>query len=372
MTDVAPTIMYVITDLEVGGVPLHLHRLAPAMRDRGYSPSVVSLAPPGPVSRMLQKDGIPVDSCHACCGWDFRVVPRLARLIGSRRPDIVHALLFHANVAARFAAPRGGIPVSRLLCEIQTVEVERKWHLTVDRWTQSRCHLTIGNSPSVIEHLATQGGMDRQRLRLVRGGIDPTRIISAASLDHSALGIDEKTPIVFWSGRLDPVKGLDHLVNAFRLLSADNHAVLLLAGDGEMKKTILEHIDRLGLADRVLLLGTRNDVPSLLKSADLYVLPSRTEGLPNALLEAMVAGCPIVTTDVPGCRDLIRHEETGLLVPCGDVAALAAAMHRLLDDRDMALRLGRRAAEEVIDKWHIDSTYEAYAALYEETLAGPA
>ena len=138
-----------------------------------------------------------------------------------------------------------------------------------------------------------------------------------------------------------------------------------------MKKSILEHIDRLGLRDRVLLLGTRNDVPSLLKSADLYVLPSRTEGLPNALLEAMVAGCPIVTTDVPGCRDLIRHEETGLLVPCGDVAALAAAMHRLLDDRDIALKFGRCAAEEVINEWHIDATYEAYAALYEETLASP-
>jgi len=105
MTNAAPTILYVITDLEVGGVPLHLRRLAPAMRDRGYRPSVVSLAPPGPVTKMLQDDGIPVDSCQACCGWDLRVIPRLARRLGTQRPDIVHAILFHANLAARFALP---------------------------------------------------------------------------------------------------------------------------------------------------------------------------------------------------------------------------------------------------------------------------
>ncbi|MCH8150512.1 MAG: glycosyltransferase [Planctomycetes bacterium] len=160
--------MIVITDLEVGGVPLHLHRLTLALRERGYRPSVVSLAPPGPVTKMLQDDGIPVDSCQACCGWDLRVIPRLARLMGTERPDVVHAILFHANLAARFAAPRADISDSRVLCEIQTVEVDQRWHLTVDRWTQSRCRLTIGNSPSVIEHLATHGGIDRRRLRLVR------------------------------------------------------------------------------------------------------------------------------------------------------------------------------------------------------------
>ena len=82
MSETRPSIMYVITDLEVGGVPLHLHRLTLAMRDRGYRPSVVSLAPPGAVGERLQGDGIPVESCHACCGWDLRVIPRL-----SRRPD---------------------------------------------------------------------------------------------------------------------------------------------------------------------------------------------------------------------------------------------------------------------------------------------
>ena len=369
MSETPPSIMYVITDLEVGGVPLHLHRLTLTMRDRGYRPSVVSLAPPGPVEQRLQEDGIPVESCHACCGWDLRVIPRLARLVKTQQPDILHSFLFHANLAVRLAAPRACIPIERILCEIQTVEVERGWHLTVDRWTHTRCHLTIGNSPSVIEHLATRARIPQQRLRLVRGGIDPSQFHKAVPLNRSALGIDEKASIVFWAGRLDPIKGLDHLVDAFRRLVSDNDAVLLLAGDGEMMESLLRRIDRLGLRGRVHLLGSRSDIPSLLKTADLFVFPSRTEGLPNALLEAMVCGCPIVTTDVPGCRDLIRHEETGLLVRYADVAGLATAMHRMLADRTAALHFGQRAAEEVIDKWHIDATYDAYAALYEEMLA---
>lgn len=366
MSGEEPTIVYVITDLKVGGVPLHLHRLAVAMRGRGYRPMVVSLAPPGPVAARLQGDGIAVESCHGCCGWDLRVIGKLARILNRHRPDIVHAMLFHANLAVRLAARRAGTPMDRVLCEIQTVEVERRWHLTVDRWTHRRCRLTIGNSPSVIEHLAVAGGIPRHKLLLVRGGIDPDRISTAQPVDRAALGVDEDTQIVFWSGRLDPVKGLDHLIGAMFLLPGDIPVQLLLAGDGNEWAALSALIDRLGLGGRVRLLGPRDDVPSILKAADVFAFPSRTEGLPNALLEAMAAGCPIVTTDVPGCRDLIRHEENGLVVNYGDAPALAEAIQRLLDERSIASTLGARAKSDVAANWHIDTTLDAYAAVYED------
>ena len=361
----SPTdILYVITDLEVGGVPLHLRRLAVAMRDRGLTPSVVSLAPPGPVADMLAADGVEVASCHGCCGVDVRVVSRLADIIRRTNPTIVHALLFHANLAARLAALHVELPRERLLCEIQTVEIERRWHLLVDRWTHRLCRLTIGNSPSVVEHLADQAGIPRRRLHLIRGGIDPAPYRDATPIDRSALGLPGNAPIILWVGRLDPVKGLDFLLGAFKLVSAQVPGHLILAGDGPMREHLAVLVDRLELGDRVHLLGARRDVPRLLKAADLFVFPSRTEGLPNALLEARAAECPIVTTDVPGCRDLIQDGTTGLLVPYGQADALADAIRRLLTEPETARRLSQSAAQEVTRHWHLDSSHDAYARLY--------
>ena len=365
-------ILYVITDLELGGVPLHLHRLVGAMRARGLTVSVVSLAPPGPVSRMLEEDGVDVRSCDGCCGWDLRVIGRLARIIRSQRPNIVHSLLFHANVAARWAAEAADLPDDRVLCEIQTVEVERKWHLWVDRWTHGGCRFTIGNSPSVIEHLSSAAGIPRGRLKLVRGGIDPAPIRNAQTVDRSSLECDLEadSPIVLWVGRLDPVKGLAILIRAFRDVAAATDARLLLAGDGPIRSELKRLIQDEGLSRRVYLLGPCRDVAGLLKTADVFVFPSRTEGLPNALLEAMAAGCPIVTTDVPGCRDLIEDGDTGLVVRFGDTNGLSASIRLLLTDRELAERLGNRASNVVEREWHIDRTHDAYCALYDSIRAG--
>jgi glycosyltransferase involved in cell wall biosynthesis len=359
-------LLYVITDLELGGVPLHLHRLVRAMRARRLTAAVVSLAPPGPVGGMLEADGVRVYSCDGRGGWDFRVIARLARIVQASQPGLIHSLLFHANLAARWAAAKAGFPANRILCEIQTVEVERRWHLWADRITYDGCRLTVGNSPSVIEHLAVRARIPRDRLRLVRGGIDPAPIQAATPVDRATLGVPNDAAMILWVGRLDPVKGLSTLLDALRLMAEEMNAHLYLAGGGTLREQLEQQAWRLQLTGRVHFLGPRTDVAGLLKAADVFVFPSRTEGLPNALLEAMAAGCPIVTTDVPGCRDLIADEQSGLVVPFGDTRPLADAIRRLLRERDLAVRLGGRAAELVEADWHIRRTHDAYASLYQE------
>ena len=360
-------ILYVITDLKLGGVPLHLHRLARAMRARGLRAAVVSLTVPGPVGRMLEADGVTVYACEGRGGWDFRIIARLARIIQATQPGLIHSLLFHANLAARWASAKVEYPSSRVLCEIQTVEVERRWHLWVDRVTYDSCRFTIGNSPSVIEHLATHAKIPLDRLRLVRGGIDPAPIQIANPIQRTSLGLPNEAAMVLWVGRLDPVKGLSRLIESFGRIAADSKAHLCLAGGGPIREQLELQVRKLKFAHCVHFLGPRADVAALLKAADVFVFPSRTEGLPNALLEAMAAACPIVTTDVPGCRDLIQNDRTGLIVPYDDTQSLAAAMRRLLRDRALAARLGAEAAEVVGIEWNIRETYQTYAGLYDES-----
>lgn len=363
--DQSPDLLYVITDLHLGGVPLHLFRLAKAMRERGFRVVVVSLAPSGVVGDMLRDEGFEVRSCEACCGWDFRVMSRLAAMIRELNPRVVHSFLFHANLAAKFAAQSVGFPASRLICEIQTVEVERNWHLWVDRRTFDLCRFTIGNSPSVVEHLHVAAGIPSDRLRLVCGGIDVNSIQLAEPTNARALGLPSDAKIIFWAGRLDPIKGLDHLIDAVAVMN-DAIVHLVLAGDGPIRGELQAQVDAMSLTPRVHFLGPRRDIPSLLKACDVFAFPSRTEGLPNALLEAMAAGCAIVATDVPGNRDLIQYQISGYLVPYGDTAGLAGHLQFVLANPDLRAQIRRGAIHAVETHWRLEHTIESYAAMYLE------
>jgi len=359
-------ITYVITDLNTGGVPLHLLRLSTAMLQRGHRPSVVSLAPPGPVTRRLRDAGIDTVDCAARNARDLPAIWRLGQHLRRLRPDLVHSFLFHANVASRLAVPLAGRSISRLICEIQTVEIERRWHLTVEGMLHRLGACVVGNSPSVVEHLRRAAHVTAGRLVCIRGGVDVQGIQNARPADRAALALPEATRVVLWVGRLDAVKGLDELVDAFAIVTRTAEVRLLLVGDGDYEPTVRRRVEGHRLQDRVKLLGRRDDVAALLKIADVFAFPSRTEGLPNALLEAMAAARPIVTTDVPGCRDVITHAVTGVLVPPGDIDALAAAITRLLTDPTGASRLAAAAAHEAVTRFSFCASVDRYERLYRQ------
>lgn len=362
------SILYVITDLDVGGVPLHLLRLASDLHASGWRVAVVSLKAPGPVGDRLVAAGIPVETCNARSPWDWRTVERLAGHLAAFAPDLVHSFLFHANVASRVAALLSGFPRSQLVCEIQTVEIERRWHLAVDRLTHRLGRFTIGNSPSVVEHLHRRAGIPRGRLRCVPGGVDPERFIGADPIPRAALGVPDEAAVLLWVGRMDPVKGLDTLLAAVERLQRERATCLLLAGDGPLRSDLESETARRHLVPCVRFLGRRDDVPRLLASADVFVFPSRTEGLPNAVLEAMAAGTPIVATDVPGNRDLVTDGVTGRLVPVNDASALADAIGMMLHAPAAAREMADRARALVARAYTRGQCHQRYRALYDEIL----
>lgn len=359
---------YLITDLKVGGVPLHLYRLATRLpRDR-FAIRVISLADQGPVGDMLRQAGIAVHACGARSVRQVGALYELWRQLLAEPPDILHALLFHANIAARLLGPLAGISPRRILNEIQTVEIERPWHLLMDGLTCRLCRFEVGNSPSVIEHLHSFANIPWSRLRCEWGAVDVQAIATAAPLDRSALGIGSDESFLLWTGRLDPVKGFEEMLAAARRLKRTRRFKLFLCGEGAYRPVVEHLISINDLTNDVLLLGQRDDVPSLLRSADVFVFCSRTEGLPNSLLEAMAAGVAVVTTNVPGCRDVIQDGHTGLLAEPGSPEAIADGIERLLSDPELARRLGERAQKWVSEQADLESWVQRWALLYNDLL----
>jgi starch synthase (maltosyl-transferring) len=348
---------------------LHLLRLATSLDRRRFEPLVVSLAPPGPVTDLLQQRGITTQSCRATHALNLAALWRLRRIMACFKPDLVHAMLFHANLATRLVCPSAGVPRTRLINEIQTVEIERTWHLVLDQLTYPWCALEIGNSPAVVEHLVDRAAIPREHLVCIPGGAETLEFENPAPANRSLWNIPQDAKLLIWVGRMDPVKRIGDLLQAMTLLPDDTRTHLLLVGDGPERPRVESHVAAAGLRERVHLAGFRRDVPALLAAADLFVLPSLTEGMPNALLEAMACGLPVVTCDVPGCRDLINHLADGLLVAPAQPQALARALAHLLSDSALAARLGARARAKIRREYTSSACLAKYLKLYEDLLA---
>lgn len=210
----------------------------------------------------------------------------------------------------------------------------RPLHRLMNRWIQ-RADSIQCISRFTYERLIA-AGYPVARLRRIPNAVDLSRFRSERRSRHGVAR-------VAYVGRLRHVKGVGVLVDAWHALAARGGARLVIAGDGDMREALAAQLERLSLRDSVELAGEISDVPALLRETDIYVQPSFQEGMPNSVLEAMAAGLPVVATRVSGNEDLVTDGENGLLVPPGSPADLAAAIRRLIDDPELARRMGERS-----------------------------
>lgn len=261
----------------------------------------------------------------------FDLAGRLRRL----RPDVVHLIdtWGAAAVAARVAGVR------RLLVTHHTPQLPRHESLAGRIWTR----LGWLMRPTVLYTSETDRQADRRRpARVVELGIDLERFASAgAALSHQG-------PVVGNVARLAEQKGHATLVDAVPLvLQRRPDALFVIVGEGELRDDLEARVRGAGVERAVSFTGARGDVPELLKSFDVFAFPSLYEGLCLAVIEAQAAGVPVVATPVGGIRETVLDGVSGLLVPPGDPRALADAILRLLEDRDLAARLAAEAARRV-------------------------
>jgi len=357
-----------ITDLDVGGAERALVALALGLDRRRWTPSVVALGGEGALVEPLRADGIEV----VCLGIDpQRPLRAIGKLVGTLRrfqPRIVQSFLFHANVAAKLAAPMSCRPW--VLGGLRVAERQKNWHLTLDRLTSRLSTGSVCVSEGVRRFSVREGRLDPDRLIVIPNGVDVARFESAAPVDRRAIGVPLNSVLALYVGRFDPQKGLETLLEAAALVARsrpDWH--LAMAGDGPLRSSLLNQAnDRPDLAGRVHWLGRRDDVPGLLKTADLLVLPSLWEGMPNVVLEAMAAALSVVATAVEGTEDLVIPGQTGWLVPPGQPEPLAEALIEAAADMTLRLRFGRNGRSRVEAEFTPERVVAAYEALWARIL----
>jgi glycosyltransferase involved in cell wall biosynthesis len=224
-------------------------------------------------------------------------------------------------------------------------------------------------SEPVGQYLRRRLGSRASRVSVIVNGVDVERFAQArdGAATRRELGLAAHAWVIGSVANLRPEKNHDVLLHAFaRLTGLVPEAKLILVGDGECRPTLERLAVELGVAPHVRFLGTRSDVPELFTAFDVHCLPSRYEGMPLAVLESMAARVPVVASAVPGIREIVHDEVSGLLVASGDRVALEAALLRLRRDRLLGCRLAQRASEEVTARFRIESMVERYGRLYRE------
>ena len=378
-------VLYLIDSLVPGGAERSLAEMAPHLVSGGVRLDVATLHERPGVQADLVRGGVRLhrlDGGGGRIGWTRRT----AQLIRQLRPDLIHTTLFEADIAGRVAAMRCRAPV---VSSLVNVAYGPEQHMALGSAGSARLRaaqlldgLTARRVVRFHAISAHVGDLMAQRLRLpldrvevVPRGRDPRRLGTRTSdrRDRArvALGVEPGTPVILAAARHEHQKGLDVLLCAVPLvLERMPAARVVVAGrTGNQTPLLRSIVSRLRVERAVRFIGARDDVPELLCAADVFVSPSRWEGLGSVLLEAMALEAPIVASDLPAVREVVTDGVTALLVPPEQPEALAASLVNTLADPAGAASRGRAARARFLGEYSIERIADRMHAFYDHALS---
>ena len=389
-------IVRIITRLNIGGPSIQATRLASALDARGFATTLIHgrlgedegdmsyLLAPGARAMHLESLRRPVSPLH-----DLRALMRIYGALTRARPVIVHTHMAKAGLLGRVATAlynltRGSAPRARVVHTYHGHVLEGYFSalmtnlfIALERLLARTSDRLVAISPAIERELRDGFRIGRaDQYRVVPLGFD---LSPFAAVDDAArvrarreLNIPESAAVVSTVGRLTAIKQHRLWLDTLARAAATNPNVLgLIAGDGELRGDLEAYAAELGIAARVRFLGWRRDLPTIYAATDVFLLTSRNEGTPVALIEAMASGVPGVSTDVGGVTDVITSDAVGARVRDGDADALAAHVVQLLADRDRRRETGSRARAAVLERYSLDRLVRDINILYRELLAAP-
>jgi glycosyltransferase involved in cell wall biosynthesis len=360
-------VVFVVNGFAVGGGEKKLLELVEKIQKthaHAFRVTVCSVGQGGPLEPEFRKTGVRTVVFHKRGKYDVSLIWKVARLLREEKADLVQTTLFYADVIGSLAAKLAGV---RRVVSWEAITQPYGWkHMTAYRLAAKGFGCSVAVSKAIQNKVVVERHVPRHKTRTIHYGIDLNRFRPKRNVKvREELGLRSGDTALGTVARFTEQKGHTVLLDAAPVvLKAFPRAHFIFAGDGPLRETLQAQSERLGLMGRVHFLGFRSDVPEMLNAFDVFVLPSLYEGLPNAVLEAMACGLPVVATRVDGTPEAVVHGESGLLVDPADPRRLADALVRVLSNARLRNRLGRAARKRVETRFGLDAQITEFLELY--------
>lgn len=366
-------ICHIIFRLEFGGLENGLINLINTLPHDRFRHTIICLTYAGSFRERILRPDVGIFEMHKREGKDLRLYGKIHKLLRNLSPDIVHTrnrpaldMLAPAALAGakRLVHSEHGLDMLELQGKHRRYNLLRKLsRIVVDRY--------IAVSADLAKWLYDEIGIPEKKIALVYNGVDTDRFRPGQSSVILPNGFLPAGGFLIGTiGRLEPVKDQLTLASAFcRMLAIQpdlrDRARLLIVGDGALRTEIEKTLEAAGASDLAWLPGFRDDAADLYRVLNLFVLPSRREGISNTLLEAMASGLPVVATAVGGTPEIVAHGVSGTLVPAGDIEAMTQALLRYANDRSTLEAHGNEGRRLALEKFSLTAMTRNYQAIYE-------
>lgn len=370
-------IAHVIYRLDVGGLENGLVNLVNFLPAERFRHAIICLAGYSDFRQRIRRPEVCVTSLDKQPGKDPGAYLRMHRLLREMRPEILHTRNI-GTIDMQWVGAAVGVP--------GRIHGEHGWtsddprgqsshNLRIRRACRPVIHRWIAMSRDIEGWLERDVGVPGSRVRQLYSGVDAQRFGPAGAAATDAPWADDAGTVTIGTvGRLDPVKNQTWLLGEFhRILERHpelgSRLRLIIAGDGPLRAELAESVQRLGIGSKVWLPGARSDVPELMRAMDVFVLPSRNEGISNTILEAMACGRPVIAARVGGNPEIVESGRTGLLYENEDAGGFESALMEYLADPAMRRDHGRAGHDRALSEFSIDAMVRRYADCYDELLA---
>lgn len=356
-------IMHVSTAHGWRGGEQQLFYLAEGLSNKGIE-NIIIAQPDSPLQEKARKAAIKSDVLASKGEFDIFAYFALAKLIRKYKPDIVHAHDGHSVTYVAAGSFFSGIKVKRVATRRVDFKLNNSWkyNIGVDKL------ICISEA---IKNICLAGGVKNTKLAKVYSGIDPDRFYEKMQLKdlRDELNIDRKNKVILNVASLTDHKGQCYLLDAMLDVAREIPEVrLLIVGTGELEESLKKQAQELAIDDKVMFLGFRNDVGSLLQLCDLFVMSSHLEGLCTSALDAMANERALVITDAGGLPEVLGDCDAGIIVPAKDPQKLGSAIIELLKDYSRREKMGIRGRQRVNDVFSVDKMIAGNLKIYEELL----